>query len=221
MKKQVLIIGLGQFGMALTRSLAERGTEVLAVDKRQSLVDLAASFATEAMTLDATDQDALAKLRPAERDAVVCAIGGDSKESSIICTALLRQMGVSYVVARGVDVIHNRILHLVGAHRVINPEQEFGHWFANRVLYQEILSEAPLGGGLHISEVLVPNTAVGKTLQELQLPKRFGITVVAVRGEEANTIHIPNPFEPLIKDHRLLIVSDETAIRKFVKELST
>lgn len=220
MSSQILIIGLGQFGMALTRSLSERGTEVLAVDTRQDLVDVAASFATEAMTLNATDQDALARLRPADRDAVVCAIGGDSKEASIICTALLRQMGVSQIVARAVDPVHSRILHLVGAHVVVNPEQEFGHWFANRLLYQQILSEAPLGGGLQLSEIIVPGSLVGKTLQDLQLPRRHGITVVAVRGDANGSVNTPDPSEPLKKDERLLVVSGESAIRTFLKESS-
>lgn len=220
MARQILIIGLGQFGMALTQSLAERGTEVLAVDRRQHFVDLAASFATQAMVLDATDQESLAKLRPTERDAAVCAIGGDSKESSIICTALLRQMGTPHIVARAVDPLHSRILQLVGAHRVVNPEQEFGQWFANRLLYRHVLSEAPLGGGLHLSEIIVPPGAVGKALHELQLPKRFGITVVAVRGEDEDAIHTPEPNRPLDENQRLLVVSDESAVRAFLKEAS-
>jgi Trk K+ transport system NAD-binding subunit len=32
MSKQVMVIGLGQFGMALAQALTERGVEVLAVD---------------------------------------------------------------------------------------------------------------------------------------------------------------------------------------------
>ncbi len=218
MARQILIIGLGQFGMALTRSLSERGTEVFAVDTQQAMVDVAASFATEAMVLNATDQDALARLRPAERDEVVCAIGGDSKEASIICTALLRQMGVPHIVARAVDPVHSRILHLVGAHVVVNPEQEFGQWFANRLLYQQIVSEAPLGGGLHLSEIVVPETIVGRTLQDLELPRRHGITVVAVRGDADGSVRTPVPSEPLEKDQRLLVVSNESAVRNFLKE---
>lgn len=218
MAQQILIVGLGQFGMALTQSLSERGTEVLAIDTRQGLVDLAASFATEAMVLDATDQEALARLRPGDRDAVVCAIGGDSKEASIICTALLRQMGCPHIVARAADPVHRRILQLVGAHRVVNPEEEFGQWFANRLLYEQILSEAPLGGGLHLSEVVVPESIVGSTLQDLHLPRRYGITVVAVRDEGTGSIHTPLPSEPLRGGQRLLVVSAESAIRRFLEE---
>jgi trk system potassium uptake protein TrkA len=183
-------------------------------------VDLASSFATEAMVLDATDQEALARLRPGDRDAVVCAIGGDSKEASIICTALLRQMGTPHIVARAVDPVHRRILRLVGAHRVVNPEEEFGQWFANRLLYQQIVSEAPLGGGLHLSEVVVPESIVGKTLADLHLPARYGITVVAIRGDAKGDVRAPSPSVPLQANQRLLVVSDESALRTFLKESS-
>lgn len=218
MAQQVLIVGLGQFGMALTRSLSERGTEVLAVDRRRELVEAAAAFATEALVLDATDESALAGLNPGDRDAAVCAIGGDSKESSIICTALLRQMGAKQVVARATDALHRRILQLVGAHAVVSPEEDFGEWFANRLLYRQIVSEAPLGGGLHLSEVVVPKAMRGKSLHELELPRRYGVTVVAVRGEAPEDIRIPRPRDPIQPNQRLLVVSDEAAIRRMLEE---
>ncbi|MCF7848378.1 MAG: NAD-binding protein, partial [Kiritimatiellales bacterium] len=89
--------------MSLARTLSEKGVEVLAVDKRRNLVDEAAAFVAEAVVIDATDEAELARLEPRRRDAAVCAIGEDSRESSIICTALLRQMGVPVVIARASD----------------------------------------------------------------------------------------------------------------------
>jgi trk system potassium uptake protein TrkA len=113
MPEQILIIGLGQFGMSLARTLSERGAEVLAVDVNSALVEEAATFVAEAVLIDATDETQLARLEPSKRDSAVCAIGDDSKESSIICTALLRQMGAPVVIARANDKMHHRILHLV------------------------------------------------------------------------------------------------------------
>ena len=67
MPQQVLIIGLGQFGMSLARTLSEKGAEVLAVDRDKPLVEEAAAFVTEALTIDATDEAELARLQPARR----------------------------------------------------------------------------------------------------------------------------------------------------------
>jgi trk system potassium uptake protein TrkA len=44
-------------------------------------------------------------------------------------------MGARRVIARANDDLHARILTLVGAHHVINPEREFGERFANQILH--------------------------------------------------------------------------------------
>ncbi len=217
MSQQILIIGLGQFGMSLSRTLSEKGAEVLAVDVNKDLVEEAADFVTDAIVVDATDEAELARLEPENRDVSVCAIGDDSKESSIICTVLLRQMGAPLVIARANDKMHQRILKLVGAHQIINPEQEFGKRFANRILYRNIIVETSLGEDLHLTEICTQPSMVGKTLVELALPKRFGVMVVGIRRKARGNIVQPSPREPLKAEDNLVIVSKETAIPRLIK----
>jgi trk system potassium uptake protein TrkA len=203
--------------MSLARTLSEKGAEVLAVDVNKNLVEEAATFVTEAVVLDATDETELARLEPDKRDSAVCAIGDDSKEASIICTALLRQMGTPFIIARANDTMHQRILHLVGAHQVINPEQEFGKRFANRLLYRNIIADTNLGEDLHLTEICVQPSMIGKNLIDLALPKRFGVMVVGIRkGTEAKILQ-PSPGEPLHADDTLIIVSSESAIPRLIK----
>ena len=217
MSQQILIIGLGQFGMSLARTLSEKGAEVLAGDKRKNLVEEAAAFVTEAVVIDATDEAELARLEPRKRDSAVCAIGDDSKEASIICTALLRQMGTPVVIARANDRMHQRILQLVGAHQVINPEQEFGKRFANRLLYRDVIVETNLGEDLQLTEIHIQPSMIGKNLIDLALPKRFGVMVVGIRRGATSKILQPSPSDPLQADDNLIIVSNETAIPKLTK----
>ena len=218
MSQQILIIGLGHFGMSLARTLSEKGAEVLAVDRRKILVEEASAFVTEAVVMDATDETELARLQPAQRDSCVCAIGDDSKEASIICTALLRQMGSPWVIARANNAVHQRILQLVGAHLVVNPEQEFGRRFANRLVYRHVVADMPLGDNLHITEICVQPGMVGKNLVELALPKRFGVMVVAIRRGTPSQILRPSPTEPLQAGDNLVIVSNEAALPKLFGE---
>lgn len=217
MSQQILIIGLGQFGMSLSRTLSEKGAEVLAVDIRKNLVEEAAAFVTEAVVVDATDEAELGRLEPGKRDVTVCAIGDDSKEASIICTAMLRQMGSPVVIARANDKMHQRILQLVGAHQIINPEQEFGKRFAYRLLYRNVIAETNLGEDLHLTEICTQPSMVGKTLIDLALPKRFGVMVVGIRRKAQGKVVQPSPSEPLNAEDNLIIVSSETAIPKLIK----
>ena len=212
MSKQIMIIGLGQFGMSLARTLAERGAEVLAADISQEKVDAAAEFVSRAVAVDATDENALAGLMPAERDAVVCAMGNSSKEAAIICTALLRQMGCPCIIARAGSATCRRILFMVGAHEVIFPEQDYGQRFATWLMHRELLSCTDWSGELSLSELKPPQFMIGKNLVELALPKKYGIIVAAVRRD--GKLFRPDPELPVEPEDVLLIVSDENAIAR-------
>ena len=72
MKEQILIIGLGQFGMSLARNLSEKDFDVIVADINQKMVNDAANFVTDAICIDAIDEISLSKLSPKERDMVIC-----------------------------------------------------------------------------------------------------------------------------------------------------
>ena len=217
MLKQVLVIGLGQFGMSVAESLKEKNIEVLAIDRNKELIDIAACLGIEAVQLDATDEIALGQIIPEKLELAICTIGNESKESSIICTALLRQFGISRIVARSCNDIHSRILKLVGAHLVVNPEKEFGQRLSSRLIYSKVVSEMPLGNNLNITELKLPEKFIGSTLTDLALPKKFEITVIAVRNTEENDILLPDPKKALVKEENLIVISKADAISKIMK----
>lgn len=211
-----MVIGLGQFGMALAHALAEREVEVLAMDARREPVDIASTFATSAIQLDATDEDALRRTSPDRRDLCVCAIGDENREGSIMCTALLRQLGARHILARATDATHERILRLVGAHDVVNPERAFGERLATKLLYSAVLDEVPIGGDLVLTELRPPAAFVGRTLSELALPRRYEINVVAVRREGDKGVSPPSPSAPLQAADILIVVSPPQAVAKLL-----
>jgi trk system potassium uptake protein TrkA len=218
MKRQALVVGLGQFGMAVARALSARNVEVLAVDTRDERVRVASAFVAEAATFDATDEDALARTSPERRDVCLCAIGDEAKEASIICTALLIQLGAKRVIARSNDDLHARILTLIGAHQVVNPEREFGDRFANQIVHERIRGELALGEGVIITDLVVPTEFSGHSLSELQLPKRFGVTVVAVRKRSSGAIVMPRPNTTLEPDDVLVVVAREHAVQRMIEQ---
>jgi trk system potassium uptake protein TrkA len=217
MKRQAVVIGLGQFGMAVARALASRQVEVLAVDIREERIRAASAFVTEAACFDATDESALARTSPERRDVCLCAIGDEAKQSSIICTALLKQMGARRVIARANDDLHARILTLVGASQVVNPEREFGDRFANQILHEGIRGEMSLGEGVLITEVSVPASFLGHTLGELQLPRRFGVTVVAIREAKSGAIRMPSVQSKFHDGDVMVVVAKERAVAQMME----
>lgn len=220
MSRQGIVIGLGQFGLALATSLTRKGVEVLAVDSREDRVRVAAPLVAEAVSFDATDERALARTNPERRDICVCAIGNEGREASIITTALLRQMGAKRVVARATDPLHERILRLVGAHEVVNPEQAFGERYATRLMYATVLDEIELGEDLVLTELKPPPSFVGRDLASLELPRRFGVTVIAVRRRERETAELPDPRRALEPEDLLVVVARRGAVARLLERVA-
>lgn len=217
MKKQALVIGLGQFGMTVAKALTARNVEVLAIDVDDERIRAAAPYVTEAACFDATDETALSRAYPERRDVCLCAIGFDAKEASIICTALLKQMGAKKLIARSDDDLHARILRLVGADQVVNPEREFGERFANQILHERIRGEMLLGEGVLITEFAIPRSFENQSLSTLRLPSRYGVTVVAIRKSESGEVLIPNPESKLAHGDVLVVVAKEEAVTRMME----
>ena len=217
--RQALVVGLGQFGLALVEALVHNGIEVLAVDDRRDRVEAAAALHAEAARLDATDEAQLGRLSPERRDLCVVAIGDEGREASIIVTALLRQMGAPRVIARATNPVHERILTLVGAHEVVNPERNFGERLAARLAFQGVLDVLPLGDDLLITEVELPAEFAGRTLRELALPRRFKVNVVAVRraGATSGRLVLPSADETLQRGDILVLISTPRAARALAR----
>lgn len=221
MSGQTLVIGLGQFGMSLARALMQQGSEVLAVDISESHVNEIAPHVSDAVLMNAMDEEALASLAPAQRDTCVCAIGDENREGSIIVTALLKQLGAPYIIARATDDLHARILGLVGAHEVIHPERNYGQRLAIRLAWRNVLNVMPLGGDLVLTEIKAPEAFWGRTLAELELPRRFSVTVSAIREQADGGVaaRIPDPRKPLRKGDILMLVSTESDARQLTERV--
>jgi len=218
MAKQVLVVGLGQFGLGLVRALSQSDVEIIAVDSDEKQVNIAASWVSRAVCFDATDEDALAQLHPEKRDVCVCATGDQSKEVSIICTALFKQFGAKRIIARANDDLHARILRLVGADEVVNPEWDFGERFAPRIISENVLGEMLLGSDLVISEIMAPSHLWGKSLADLRLQTRFGITIIAVRDQKTGKISNVGPDYIIADGDVVVSAAKRGSIQKLLGE---
>ncbi len=219
--KQALVIGLGMFGMALARELSLRGVEVIGVDIDEERVDAAAEALEEVLCFDATDESALAEVHPGQRDVCVSAIGEDSRDASIVCTALLRQLGAPRLIARAYDRVHERILRLVGAHEVVNPEHNFGRTLAGRIAFSGVIDQVPLGAELVITEIAAPAALSGPTLRELDLLGVHQVHVVAVHDatEERGHLRLAEPDAIIGPGEVVVLAAKKGAVEAMLEKL--
>jgi trk system potassium uptake protein TrkA len=211
-KRQFAVIGLGRFGRAVCLTLHQLGLEVLGIDSQERLVNdaLSSQILSHALELDTTDSAALREAGIFEFDVVVVAIG-NYVEQSIITTLNLKEGNVPTVIAKASSEVHGKLLQRVGADRVIFPEHEMGCQLARSLVRPGILDRIDLDAQHCIVELEVPSPFVGKTLQDLELRNRYGITVLATRHGETVAVN-PPPNLRLDKNSLLVVLGNEKAI---------
>ncbi len=177
--KQIVILGMGRFGMAVASELNRLGHEVLAVDVDDRVIRESADIATHAVEADITDQETLKELGVARFDTAIVAVGSDL-EASILCTVTLKQLGVARIIAKASTEIHGYILEQVGASRVVYPERETGIRLAHSFAAAGVRDYLDVAPGYGIAKIVVPSAWIGKTLAELDLRRNYGVTPIAL-----------------------------------------
>lgn len=201
--RQVAVIGLGRFGSSVARTLAQSGCEVLAVDADAERVKAIVEQVTEAVQADALDEGALKSLGLRNFEAVVVAIGHEVK-ASILVTLLLKEMGVPKIVAKAQDELHGKVLQKVGADIVVFPERDMGVRLAHTLLSRSIIDEIQLSTDYSIFELQAPSQVLDRSLKDLQLRQRFGMTVLAVRRGEGVVV---SPDASFVLEHGDILVA--------------
>ncbi|MFW6103211.1 MAG: potassium channel family protein, partial [Chloroflexota bacterium] len=143
MARQVAVIGLGRFGSSVSRALHVSGQDVLAIDNDEARVRDISQHVTQAVQADATNEGVLRELGLENFEIAVVAMGTDI-ESSVLCTLLLRMLGVKYIIARADHNLHGSILERIGANRVVYPEHEMGTTVAHSVRLRNVQEYLPL-----------------------------------------------------------------------------
>lgn len=204
MKHAVIVIGLGRFGSAAARELMALGHEVLAIDRDEARVNDLSPEVTHAIQADASDEDALRSIGAGDFEHAIIAISGDA-EPSIFAAMALKNLGVRNVVAKAGTSLHGAILERVGVDRVVYPEREMGARVAHAFSIRNVIDYLDVAPGFGIVRIRPPQGWVGKTLRELDLGVRLGLTPVALhRG--ANVTVNPHRDERLVATDELILI---------------
>jgi trk system potassium uptake protein TrkA len=181
------------------------------------LVDQHAAELTHAVVLDVTDEDALRSLGLRNFDVAVVAIGHDV-QASIMATVLLKEIGVPMVVAKAASDLHGRTLAKVGADKVIYPERDMGARVAHSLLTGSVMDYIELSPEYTIMELVSPDKMLGKSLRELDLRRRFGINVMAIkRGEQINAA--PLATDQVEAGDLLVLLGSNECVRRLERML--
>ncbi|HUV08316.1 MAG TPA: TrkA family potassium uptake protein [Spirochaetia bacterium] len=191
-KKRVFaVFGLGAFGSEVCRYLSENGQSVIALDNQSKLIDKIKETVKQAFLIDSTDEEALTNLPLEDVDVAVVGIGDDI-EASILTTALLKKIGIPFIIARAVNEIHFRVLKQIGADEIVNLEIDEGRLIAQRLMSSDILDTIPISQNFSIAEIYIPAEFVGRSLKALE--EKLSVKAVAVKRWKSSVDDMGNPM---------------------------
>ena len=213
--KSILLIGLGRFGRHIAEELNKLGHEVMAVDENEDRVNAVLSIVTNAQIGDSTNAEFLEALGVRNFDVCIVAISGNF-QSSLETTSLLKELGAKWVVSRAERDVQEKFLLRNGADAVVYPEKHEAKWAAVRYTADHILDLIQLDNTHAILEVEVPESWLGKSIIELDIRKKYGVNIMAIKHNDSINVNV-EPDIVLTEDITLLVLGDYKNLKKCFK----
>ena len=213
--KNILLIGLGRFGRHIAEKLHELNHQILAIDKQEDRVEAVLPFVTSGQIGDSTNIEFLQSLGIGNFDVCMVTIG-DSFQNSLETTSLLKELGARYVVSRAERDVQEKFLLRNGADAVVYPEKHEAKWAAVRYTADHILDLIQLDNTHAILEVEVPESWLGKSIIELDIRKKYGVNIMAIKHNDSINVNV-EPDIVLTEDITLLVLGDYKNLKKCFK----
>jgi trk system potassium uptake protein TrkA len=197
--KHFLIIGLGNFGMGVAKTLYDEGDDITAVDIDKNKVQEIQESSNQAILGDATDRKILEQLGVDKFDSAVISMGSD-EHAAILITLHLKEMGCANTIVKAENEDHGRILQAVGANKVIFPEDEMAKKLALSLSNTNFLDFIPLGEDYTVAEIAPPKQFHGKSIMDLKLRQKYKVEIIAIKDEASTRFKYLTPpdyvFQP-------------------------
>ncbi|MDD3801678.1 MAG: TrkA family potassium uptake protein [Desulfuromonas thiophila] len=209
MEKRYCVIGLGSFGFHVAATLYADGHEVMAIDTDRDRIQAVRDHSSFALLADAANKAFLDGQGVREMDAVVVSTGERSHLSTLI-TLYLKELGVRRILVKAISEDHGRILEKIGATDIIYPEKDMARRIAHSLSSPNVLEFIPLAEDYSLSETAAPRSFIGKTLIDLDLRNKHGVTVIAIKDMLTDQFIVAPSPTYLIKDSDVLILIGKT-----------
>lgn len=213
--KSILVIGLGRFGRHMAKKFSEQNNDVMAIDINEERINNVLSVVTNALIGDATNEQFMETIGVRDFDLCVVAIG-DNFQSSLETTALLKDLGAKFVLARASRDVHAKFLLRNGADDVIYTEKENAERLAVKYGSDNIFNYIELNDEYSIYEIAVPSSWLNKSILKVNVRSKYGISILATK--QGNNIYpLPKPEHVFTDSESLMILGKNEDVSRFIK----
>jgi len=203
--KSFVVLGLGSFGSALAERLSENGCRVTGVDSRRERVEDLKNVLYEAVIGNATEAETLNQLSLHDSTAVFISLG-ENITLSILAALHAREAGARQIIVKGVTEDHGKILKRLGVERVVFPEIEIARELADRTTWPNVLDFLQIDPEYSLIELAVPDSVAGQTLRQVDLRRRFGVSVVGVKDALSGKLKMFPDGDHRFSDDQIMLV---------------
>lgn len=210
--KSILLVGLGKFGTHIAEKLYELNHQVMAIDRDEEKVNEILPIVTNAQIGDSTNEEFLSSLGISNFDVCIVTIG-DNFQNSLETASLLKELGAKKVIARASTDIQEKFLLRNGADEVVYPEKQLASWTAIRCASNNILDYVALDSEYSIFEIAVPYEWYEKTVEEIDVRRKYNINVLGIRENGKLNMAI-SPETILPRSSSVLVLGHEKTINK-------
>lgn len=196
------VIGLGRFGMALAVTLAESDNDVIVMDREESSIREMRNYTDYAFVTNDLSMEALREAGIHNCDVVIVCIG-EKVDVSVLTTMSVIEMGVPRVIAKALSPEQGAVLKKLGA-EVVYPERDMALRLGRRLLSGNFLDYIPLDHSVQITQIRIPERMVGKTVEQIQLRRKYGLNIIAIESGSETTIEVQPDYQ--IKDGDIIVV---------------
>ncbi|HBP71698.1 MAG TPA: potassium transporter TrkA, partial [Ruminococcaceae bacterium] len=208
-------IGLGRFGRHMAKKFSEQNNDVMAIDINEERINNVLSVVTNALIGDATNEQFMETIGVRDFDLCVVAIG-DNFQSSLETTALLKDLGAKFVLARASRDVHAKFLLRNGADDVIYTEKETAERLAVKYGSDNIFNYIELNDEYSIYEIAVPSSWLNKSILKVNVRSKYGISILATK--QGNNIYpLPKPEHVFTDSESLMILGKNEDVSRFIK----
>ena len=210
-RKQFLVAGLGLFGTSVALTLQQMGYEVYTLDSEESLVQDLSTQLNYVVCGDASDKKTLQSLPLEDIDVAVVAIG--NVERNMMCTMLLKELGIKQVVAKAINNLHGAMLNKIGADKVVYAERDMGERVAHNLISAGVMDYIELSIEISVMSLAIPTEFVGKNLIEADLRRRYDVNVVAIK-RDGRTIVNPKAQEVFQPEDEIIVLGTHEGVKR-------
>ena len=168
--------------------------------------------------LDATDRVALETLGLEDMDCVIVSTGPNISTSILICL-YLSEISVKKILAVALDEDHGKILKLVGATDIIQPERDIAYRVSRNLTRPDVMDFLPLSDEFDIVQVDPPKEFVGKSIKTLNLRDSYNVHIIAVKQNDTENYKLIQSPDFIIHEDDILIMIGKYQNIQNIKEL--